>query len=113
VAAIWDEAGRLSAASPKHRTEGGRVVLYIIGLIVGGLIVGLLARLLHPGRDSMSIWMTIALGALSMLIAGLVVKPLIGIGGGIITAIIVAVILLAIYGRLTRHDTSRRGFATR
>jgi uncharacterized membrane protein YeaQ/YmgE (transglycosylase-associated protein family) len=89
------------------------VVLYIIGLIVGGLIVGLLARLLHPGKDSMSIWMTIALGVVAMLIAGLVVKPLIGIGGGIITAIIIAVILLAIYGRLARHGTSDRGFATR
>jgi uncharacterized membrane protein YeaQ/YmgE (transglycosylase-associated protein family) len=89
------------------------VVLYIIGLIVGGLIVGLLARLLHPGRDSMSIWMTIAVGAVSMLIAGLVVKPLIGFGGGIITAIIVAIILLAIYGRVARHGGSRRGFATR
>jgi uncharacterized membrane protein YeaQ/YmgE (transglycosylase-associated protein family) len=89
------------------------VVLYIIGLIVGGLIVGLLGRLLHPGKDSMSIWTTIALGAVSMLIAGLVVKPLIGIGGGIITAIIVAIILLAIYGRLARHSTPGRGYATR
>ena len=26
--------------------------------ILGGLIVGLLARLIHPGKDSMSIWMT-------------------------------------------------------
>jgi uncharacterized membrane protein YeaQ/YmgE (transglycosylase-associated protein family) len=89
------------------------VVLYIIGLIVGGLIVGLLARLIHPGKDSMSIWMTIALGAVSMLIAGLVVKPLIGFGGGIITAIVVAIILLALYGRFARDGGSRGGFATR
>jgi uncharacterized membrane protein YeaQ/YmgE (transglycosylase-associated protein family) len=87
------------------------VILYIIGLIIGGLIVGLLARLLHPGRDSMSIWMTIVLGVISMLIAGLVVKPLIGFGGGIITAIIIAVILLVIYGRVAggagRHPAIR------
>jgi uncharacterized membrane protein YeaQ/YmgE (transglycosylase-associated protein family) len=88
------------------------VILYIIGLVVGGLIVGLLARLLHPGKDSMSIWMTIALGAVSMLIAGLVVKPLIGFGGGLITAIIVAVILLMLYGRFARQGSSRR-LATR
>jgi uncharacterized membrane protein YeaQ/YmgE (transglycosylase-associated protein family) len=88
------------------------LILYIIGLLVGGLIVGLLARLLHPGKDSMSIWMTIALGVVSMLIAGLVVKPLIGFGGGVITAIVVAVILLAIYGRVARHGNSGR-FATR
>jgi uncharacterized membrane protein YeaQ/YmgE (transglycosylase-associated protein family) len=83
------------------------VILYIIGLIVGGLIVGLLARLLHPGKDSMSIWMTIALGAASMLVAGIVVKPLIGFGGGIITAVIVAVILLTLYGRLARSGGHR------
>jgi uncharacterized membrane protein YeaQ/YmgE (transglycosylase-associated protein family) len=75
------------------------MILYIIGLIIAGLIVGLLARLLHPGKDSMSIWMTIALGAISMLIAGIVVKPLIGFGGGIITAIIIAVILLTLVTR--------------
>jgi uncharacterized membrane protein YeaQ/YmgE (transglycosylase-associated protein family) len=81
------------------------MIFYIIGLIIAGLIVGLLARLLHPGKDSMSIWMTIALGAISMLIAGIVVKPLIGFGGGIITAIVIAVILLTLYGRIadSRH----------
>jgi uncharacterized membrane protein YeaQ/YmgE (transglycosylase-associated protein family) len=88
------------------------VVLYVIGLLVGGLIVGLLGRLLHPGKDSMGIWMTIALGVVSMLIAGLVVKPLIGFGGGVITAIVVAAILLAIYGRVARHGDSDR-YATR
>ncbi len=89
------------------------MVLYIVSLIVGGLIVGLLARLIHPGKDSMSIWMTIALGAVSMLVAGLIVKPLIGIGGGILTAIVVAVVLLALYGRFARHSGSRGEFATR
>jgi uncharacterized membrane protein YeaQ/YmgE (transglycosylase-associated protein family) len=84
------------------------LILYIIGLLIGGLIVGLLARLLHPGKDSMGIWMTIGLGVVSMLIAGLVVKPLIGFGGGVITAIVVAVILLAIYGRVARHGNSGR-----
>jgi uncharacterized membrane protein YeaQ/YmgE (transglycosylase-associated protein family) len=84
------------------------MILYIIGLIIAGLIVGLLARLLHPGKDSMSIWMTIALGAISMLIAGIVVKPLIGFGGGIITAIIIAVILLTLYGRIA--DSRHRAF---
>jgi uncharacterized membrane protein YeaQ/YmgE (transglycosylase-associated protein family) len=84
------------------------MLIYIVGLLVGGLIVGLLARLLHPGRDSMSIWMTIALGAIAMLIAGLVVKPLIGFGGGIITAVIVAVILLTLYGRFARGGVGHR-----
>jgi uncharacterized membrane protein YeaQ/YmgE (transglycosylase-associated protein family) len=83
------------------------VILYIIGLIVGGLVVGAIARLLHPGRDAMSIPMTIALGIVSMLIAGLVVKPLIGFGGGIITAIIVAILLLVVYGRFAGDRAHR------
>lgn len=83
------------------------MILYIIGLIIGGLVVGALARLLHPGRDAMSIPMTIALGIVSMLIAGLIVKPLIGFGGGIITAIIVAVLLLIAYGHFTRDRAHR------
>src|SRR5437588_8555326 len=78
-------------------TREEKVILYIVGLLIAGLLIGLLARLIHPGKDSMSILMTILLGAVSMLIAGLVVKPLIGFGGGIITAIIIAVVLLALY----------------
>jgi uncharacterized membrane protein YeaQ/YmgE (transglycosylase-associated protein family) len=46
------------------------VILYIIGLVIGGLVVGALGRLLHPGRDAMSLPMTILLGIASMLIAG-------------------------------------------
>ncbi len=75
------------------------MVWFIISLIVGGLVIGALARLIHPGKDSMSVSATMGLGLLSMLIAGLVVRPLIGFGGGAITAIIVAVALLALYGR--------------
>jgi uncharacterized membrane protein YeaQ/YmgE (transglycosylase-associated protein family) len=75
------------------------VIVYIIGLIIGGLIVGALGRLLHPGRDTMSLPMTMLLGIVSMLIAGLVVRPLLGFGGGFITAVIIAIILLVAYGR--------------
>jgi len=82
---------------------------FIISLIVGGLIIGVLARLIHPGKDTMSIWATIGLGIVAMLIAGLVVRPLIGFGGGAITADIVAVILLALYSRYT--DSGRRATA--
>ena len=30
-------------------------MLYIIGLIISGLIIGALGRLVHPGRDPMPI----------------------------------------------------------
>jgi uncharacterized membrane protein YeaQ/YmgE (transglycosylase-associated protein family) len=75
---------------------------YIIALIVGGLIVGALGRLLHPGKDPMSIPLTIGLGVVAMLVAGLVVRPLLGFGGGFITAVIIAVLLVWAYARYAR-----------
>jgi uncharacterized membrane protein YeaQ/YmgE (transglycosylase-associated protein family) len=48
------------------------VILYIIGLLLTGLIVGALGRLLLPGRDPMTIFQTIALGIAASLIAGLI-----------------------------------------
>jgi uncharacterized membrane protein YeaQ/YmgE (transglycosylase-associated protein family) len=86
------------------------VILYIISLILGGLVVGALGRLLHPGRDPMSVPMTIGLGIIAMLVAGLVVRPLIGFGGGLITAVIVSVILVAVYAR---YATPGSGIARR
>ena len=84
------------------------MIWFIIALIVGGLIVGALGRLLHPGRDPMSIPMTIGLGILAMLVAGLVVRPLLGFGGGFITAVIIAVLLVWLYSRYAADRTVAR-----
>jgi len=48
------------------------IVLFIVGLLLTGLIVGALGRLLLPGRDPMSIVETIALGIAASLVAGLI-----------------------------------------
>lgn len=80
---------------------------FIIALIVGGLVVGALGRLLHPGRDPMSVPMTIGLGILAMLVAGLVVRPLLGFGGGFVTAVVIAVLLVWAYA----HYAGREGGA--
>jgi uncharacterized membrane protein YeaQ/YmgE (transglycosylase-associated protein family) len=77
------------------------MLLFIIVLLVAGLAVGGLGRLLHPGRDDMSLPATLLIGIVSMLIAGLVVRPLLGFGGGFITAVIVAIGLVALYPRVT------------
>lgn len=84
------------------------MIWFIIALVVGGLIVGALGRLLHPGRDPMSIPMTIGLGVLAMLVAGLVVRPLLGFGGGFITAVIIAVLLVWLYSRYADERTVTR-----
>ena len=79
----------------------------IIGLIIAGLIVGALGRFLNPGRDPMPIWMTILLGVGSVLLVGL----LLGKGAdldwwGYIIAVVVAIILVSVVGRLW---SNRRG----
>jgi uncharacterized membrane protein YeaQ/YmgE (transglycosylase-associated protein family) len=48
-------------------------MLFIIGLIISGLIIGALGRLVHPGRDPMPIWLTILIGIAASLIAGLII----------------------------------------
>jgi uncharacterized membrane protein YeaQ/YmgE (transglycosylase-associated protein family) len=48
------------------------VILYIIGLLVTGLIVGALGRLLLPGRDPMTLFQTILVGIGGSLVAGLI-----------------------------------------
>jgi uncharacterized membrane protein YeaQ/YmgE (transglycosylase-associated protein family) len=76
----------------------------IIGLIVLGLIVGALGRLLHPGSDPMGLVMTLVIGVASVLIVGWL------IGGGIIgfiVAVIVGVILVALWARLVEPRRTR------
>jgi len=82
------------------------MLLFIIVLLVSGLVVGGLGRLLHPGRDEMGLGATLLIGIVSMLIAGLVVRPLLGFGGGFITAVIVAVALVAVYPRMAGPRTT-------
>jgi uncharacterized membrane protein YeaQ/YmgE (transglycosylase-associated protein family) len=69
----------------------------IIGLIIVGLVVGALGRLIHPGPDPMGILMTILIGIGSTLLVFWLV------GGGIlgwILAVVVAIVLVAIWSRM-------------
>lgn len=74
----------------------------IIGTIFIGLIVGLLARFLKPGDDSMGWIMTILLGIGGSLAATYGGQALgiyqAGQGAGFIGALVGAIVLLVIYG---------------
>ena len=83
----------------------------IISLIVVGLIAGALARLIVPGRQNISILMTIVLGIVGSFVGGFLgflifqhdamegfFQPA-GIIGSIIGAIIVLVIYVKVGGR--------------
>ena len=51
----------------------------IISAIVVGLIIGALGRLVLPGRQNISIWLTIAIGVAAALIGSLIASAL-GVG---------------------------------
>lgn len=78
----------------------------IIAWIVFGLIVGLLARALMPGRDSMGIIMTILLGIAGGFVGGWV-GQLLGLyeqgeAGGLIMATLGAILVLFVYNRAVK-----------
>ncbi|MFT4190122.1 MAG: GlsB/YeaQ/YmgE family stress response membrane protein [Comamonas sp.] len=74
----------------------------IIGTIIVGFIVGLLARALKPGDDKLGLIWTIVLGIAGSLLAGWVGQALgwyaVGEPAGWIASIIGAIVLLVIYG---------------
>ena len=76
--------------------------MQILGLIVVGLIIGALARLIKPGKQRLSILMTLVLGVVGALIGG-VVASLLGTGDiwelnvlGFIVAVVAAVLLIGV-----------------
>jgi uncharacterized membrane protein YeaQ/YmgE (transglycosylase-associated protein family) len=79
------------------------VLLFIISLLLGGLIIGALARLAVPGPDPMSIWMTIALGLAGSLVGGVVGKVITGYWGGALFALLGAIALLIAHRHFIQH----------
>jgi uncharacterized membrane protein YeaQ/YmgE (transglycosylase-associated protein family) len=85
----------------------------IIGVIIAGAIIGALARLVMPGRQGISVLVTIILGVLGVLI-GYYLAAALGVEAtdGIdwlrwIISIVVAVVLIVIYGAVTgRRNTN-------
>jgi uncharacterized membrane protein YeaQ/YmgE (transglycosylase-associated protein family) len=72
----------------------------MIGFIVFGLVVGMVARLLVPGRQHLRLWMTVLLGVIGSVIGGIVANAL-GTGDvmelnfiGSIVAIAASVVLI-------------------
>jgi uncharacterized membrane protein YeaQ/YmgE (transglycosylase-associated protein family) len=83
--------------------------MHIIGWIIFGLVVGIIARFLMPGDQPMGMLMTILLGVAGSFVGGAVASML---GGGSITSgaasgwigsILGALVLLFIYGMVTKR----------
>ncbi|KQY55642.1 hypothetical protein ASD66_19870 [Nocardioides sp. Root151] len=74
----------------------------MLGLIVIGIIIGVVARLLKPGRQNISLVMTFVLGIAGALIGG-IIASLIGTGEifelnviGTIVGVIAAIVLIGV-----------------
>ncbi len=83
----------------------------ILGLIIIGLIAGLIARAVIPGKQSMGILLTIVLGIVGSFVGGFLGYLLFGAdpnGGflqpaGIIGSILGAIVVLGIYVMVSRR----------
>lgn len=85
----------------------------MIGFIVFGLVVGAVARLIKPGRQNLSLLMTLLLGLAGSVIGG-VVANLLGTGSifelnvlGAIVAIVAAVLLVGVAEGMSGRSRSR------
>jgi len=76
----------------------------IVWTIVLGFVVGIVAKLIHPGRENMGFIITVLLGIAGSLLAGIVGQIFgwyrAGEGAGFIASVIMAILLLVVYGKL-------------
>ena len=87
----------------------------ILGLIIIGLVAGLIARAIIPGKQSMGILLTIVLGIVGSFVGGFLGFVLFGAdpnGGflqpsGIIGSIIGSIVVLGIYVAVSRRGATR------
>ncbi|MDB6073121.1 MAG: GlsB/YeaQ/YmgE family stress response rane protein [Verrucomicrobiaceae bacterium] len=79
----------------------------IIGMIVIGLIVGVIAKLLTPGRDPGGCLVTIILGIVGSFVAGFLGRAVgwytEGQPAGFIASVIGAILVLLIYRKLSKR----------
>lgn len=76
----------------------------IVWTILVGLVVGVIAKFLHPGKDNMGFIATVLLGIGGSFVAGVLGQAMgwyvAGEGAGFVASVAVAIVLLVLYGRL-------------
>jgi len=76
---------------------------FLLATVVGGLLVGALARLAVPGPDPMPLWLTAAFGIAGSVVGGFAARLLLGTGGGFIFAVAGATALVLAYRRFVQQ----------
>ena len=69
-------------------------ITYLIIIVVGGLIVGALARLALPGKDPMTLGQTMLIGVSGSLVAGLITWAVWDAGPGIALSVLFATVIM-------------------
>lgn len=80
-----------------------------LGYIVGGALIGILARFIKPGADPMGWILTILLGIAGAFIGGYV-APMLGVSNRMVVwaiAIVAAIVLLALYEMIRKKAPVR------
>lgn len=76
----------------------------LVWTIVLGFVVGVVAKLIHPGRENMGFIITVLLGIAGSFLAGIIGQTFgwyrAGEGAGFIASVIMAILLLVVYGKL-------------
>ncbi len=76
----------------------------IVWTIILGFVIGVIAKLLHPGKENMGFVVTVLLGIAGSFLAGFLGQAVgwyqAGEGAGFIASVIVAILLLVIYGKV-------------
>jgi uncharacterized membrane protein YeaQ/YmgE (transglycosylase-associated protein family) len=85
----------------------------IIGIVIIGLIVGLLGRLIVPGRDPIGIIATILLGIAGSFIGGFVGRALFHSTGTHFILSVICAALLVLVMRRVGYGGRRAGFGRR
>src|SRR5215203_4286122 len=96
-----------SALHPQALARKGRVTMAILSWIVFGVVIGVIAKLLMPGKDPGGFIITMLLGIAGALVGGFIGRAM-GFYGpnqsaGWIMSILGAIILLALYRMLARR----------
>jgi uncharacterized membrane protein YeaQ/YmgE (transglycosylase-associated protein family) len=74
----------------------------LVGLLIGGFLIGALARLAVPGPDPMPVWLTIGIGLGGSLLGGLIAYAVLGRPGGFLVGYAGAVVLVILYRRVVQ-----------
>ena len=82
----------------------------ILWTIILGFVIGVLAKVLHPGKENMGFIATVVLGIAGSFLAGVIGQFLgwyqAGEGAGFIASVVVAILLLFVYGKVRGGQSS-------